>query len=284
MGKPAARIGDWHNCPRVSPNGIPHAGGQIVGPGCLTVLIEGQPAATKGDACLCVGDLDKIKSGSTGVYIEGKPAARQGDGCAHGGVVIGGSGTVFIGEKMGIMLLPKSSSSIDEEKFTEPSEEEKRRATNQAIKDCTALLEKKLALLERNDPQTLENFKKWFGRDDQEAKGIILEMMRKALEVSKGLTVENFKDRSNEQKDENMFAEVYHCDKAHTIFVNELFWKAKQTGQDSKAAIVVHELSHFEDVGNTKDFVYKTLCLELANVHPIDALKNAANFECFVVS
>ena len=101
MGKPAARIGDAHTCPKVNPNGTPHVGGPIVGAGCRTVLIEGKPAATKDDSCTCVGEPDTIEGGSSGVYIGGKPAARMGDRCAHGGTITSGCATVLIGERKG---------------------------------------------------------------------------------------------------------------------------------------------------------------------------------------
>lgn len=85
MGKPAARVGDGHECPMVTPGtGTPHIGGPITGPGCQSVLIEGQPAAMVGDVCTCLGTVDNITDGSTGVFINGKPAARSGDQCAHG--------------------------------------------------------------------------------------------------------------------------------------------------------------------------------------------------------
>jgi uncharacterized Zn-binding protein involved in type VI secretion len=100
MGKPAARIGDMHTCPMVTPGTppIPHVGGPITGPGCPTVLIGGLPAAVMGDMCVCVGPPDTIVLGSTGVFIGGKPAARMGDQCAHGGAIVVGCPTVLIGE------------------------------------------------------------------------------------------------------------------------------------------------------------------------------------------
>lgn len=100
MGKPAARIGDMHVCPMVTPGlpPIPHVGGPIVGPGCPTVLIGGQPAAVMGDMCTCVGPPDTIILGSAGVMIGGKPAVRMGDQCAHGGAITVGLPTVLIGE------------------------------------------------------------------------------------------------------------------------------------------------------------------------------------------
>ena len=100
MGKPAARLGDMHACPMITPGvpPIPHVGGPITGPGCPTVLIGGQPAAVMGDMCFCVGPTDLISEGSTGVMIGGKPAARMGDQCVHKGAIAAGCPTVLIGE------------------------------------------------------------------------------------------------------------------------------------------------------------------------------------------
>jgi len=102
MGKPAARIGDMHTCPMVTPGTppVPHVGGPILGPGCPTVLIGGMPASVMGDNCVCVGPPDMIVLGSTGVFIGNKPAARMGDQCAHGGAITVGCPTVLIGETM----------------------------------------------------------------------------------------------------------------------------------------------------------------------------------------
>ncbi len=103
MGQPAARIGDMHVCPMVTPGvpPIPHVGGPITGPGAPTVLIGGMPASVMGDMCVCVGPPDTIILGSVGVLICGKPAARMGDSCAHGGTITLGCPTVLIGEAGG---------------------------------------------------------------------------------------------------------------------------------------------------------------------------------------
>lgn len=100
MGKPAARIGDMHMCPMVTPGlpPVPHVGGPITGPGCPTVLIGGMPAAVMGDMCTCVGPPSTVVLGSTGVFFGGKPAARMGDMTAHGGTITIGFPTVLIGE------------------------------------------------------------------------------------------------------------------------------------------------------------------------------------------
>ncbi len=103
MGKPAARVGDMHVCPMVTPGvpPIPHVGGPILPPGMPTVLIGGVPAATMSSMCTCVGPPDTIILGSMGVLIGGKPAARMGDSCAHGGTIVLGLPTVLIGEAGG---------------------------------------------------------------------------------------------------------------------------------------------------------------------------------------
>jgi uncharacterized Zn-binding protein involved in type VI secretion len=99
MGAPAARIGDMHMCPMVTPGvpPIPHVGGPILPPGMPTVLIGAMPAATATSMCVCVGPPDVIALGSFTVMIGGKPAARMGDMTAHGGSIMIGCPTVLIG-------------------------------------------------------------------------------------------------------------------------------------------------------------------------------------------
>jgi len=91
---PAARIGDNHVCPMVTPP--PHVGGPIL-LGEFTVLIGGMPAARVGDMCVCTGPPDTIVKGSGTVLIGGMPAARLGDSTAHGGTIVLGEFTVMIG-------------------------------------------------------------------------------------------------------------------------------------------------------------------------------------------
>ena len=95
----AARVGDMHTCPMSSPTTppVPHVGGPVNPPGCITVLIEGKPAARMGDLLTCTGPPDSITKGSATVKIGGQPAARVGDTTAHGGSITLGSFTVIIG-------------------------------------------------------------------------------------------------------------------------------------------------------------------------------------------
>ena len=96
---PAARVGDMHVCPMLSPAvpPIPHVGGPVSPPGAITVMIGGMPAARVGDMCVCVGPPDTVALGSMKVLIGGMPAARMGDMTGHGGTIVVGCPTVLIG-------------------------------------------------------------------------------------------------------------------------------------------------------------------------------------------
>ncbi len=97
MPGPAATVGDMHVCPMCNPNGSPHVGGPITGPGVPSVLIGGKPAAVMGDMCTCAGPPDMIVQGEATVLVGGKPLACMNDLTAHGGGIAGGNPTVVIG-------------------------------------------------------------------------------------------------------------------------------------------------------------------------------------------
>jgi uncharacterized Zn-binding protein involved in type VI secretion len=71
-GQPAARVGDMHACPMVTPGTppVPHVGGPISN-GSTTVLIGGMPAARMGDTLICTGPPDTIMTGCPTVLIGG---------------------------------------------------------------------------------------------------------------------------------------------------------------------------------------------------------------------
>lgn len=99
MGMPAARIGDMHVCPMVTPGvpPIPHVGGPIMPPCAVTVVIGSMPAARLTDMGVCVGPPDPIIKASMTVLITNLPAARIGDLTTHGGSIVMGEPTVLIG-------------------------------------------------------------------------------------------------------------------------------------------------------------------------------------------
>lgn len=99
MGQPAARIGDMHVCPMVTPGvpPIPHVGGPILPPCAVNVLTGKIPQARVSDMATCVGPPDVIAKGSLTVFVNKLPAARMGDLTAHGGNIVIGLPTVLIG-------------------------------------------------------------------------------------------------------------------------------------------------------------------------------------------
>jgi uncharacterized Zn-binding protein involved in type VI secretion len=86
-----------HTCPMV--NGlVPHVGGPILPPCQPNVFTGGMPQARVSDRAVCVGPPDVIAKGSTSVFVGGQPAARMFDQTVHGGVIVVGFPTVFIGD------------------------------------------------------------------------------------------------------------------------------------------------------------------------------------------
>jgi uncharacterized Zn-binding protein involved in type VI secretion len=252
MSKPAARVGDMHTCPMVTPGTppIPHVGGPIAGPCVPTVLIGGLPAAVVGDMCVCVGPPDTIVMGSTGVLIGGKPATRMGDNCAHGGVIVAGLPTALIGMFSAVLV-----------------------AIN--------MLSSKLIELNAWDEKAKANVKKWMGDDSEATRNMLTKRIEKQIEVLNRIERDNFKEAS--PKNSDCFAYVYPTDKTHTIYLGKHFHPAPETGSDSKAGTLIHEVSHFNDVAGTDDVVYGTDNAEnLAQQSPSDAKKNADNFEYYI--
>ena len=85
-GMPAARLGDMHVCPMVTPAvpPIPHVGGPVL-KGSAGVLIGGMPAARMGDLALCTGPPDTIVLGCMTVLIGETMAGGGGGGGAGAG-------------------------------------------------------------------------------------------------------------------------------------------------------------------------------------------------------
>jgi uncharacterized Zn-binding protein involved in type VI secretion len=88
----AARVGDTTN-----------HGGTVSGPGVISVLIGGKPAAVAGDTHVCslppAGHQPTVSvfpTGSAVVLIQGRPALRTSDTCICGAMAAVGEPTVVI--------------------------------------------------------------------------------------------------------------------------------------------------------------------------------------------
>jgi peptidyl-Lys metalloendopeptidase len=77
------------------------------------------------------------------------------------------------------------------------------------------------------------------------------------------------------------YAYVY-ANQPYKIYVCNAFWSAPMTGTDSKGGTLIHEMSHFDVVASTNDWVYGTAAAQnLASTDPAKALDNADNHEYF---
>jgi len=77
------------------------------------------------------------------------------------------------------------------------------------------------------------------------------------------------------------YAYVYPT-QPYTIYLCSIFWSAPDLGQDSKAGTLVHEMSHFDVVAGTEDWVYgATNAMSLAATDVTKSTTNADNHEYF---
>ncbi len=315
MGQPAARVGDLHLCPMVTPGvpPIPHVGGPILPPGGINVLIGGLPAATLGGMCTCVGPPDVIVRGSFTVLIGGRPAARMGDNTAHGGMITIGCPTVLIGdfgmgepgvitpEMLNTMFLAALAiAGVTQDTSRQQVLDGKdggggaantgNPSALKAIADAKVMLKKKQDELALWDDKAKENVKKWMGDDSEATRTMLQDRIKKEQALLDTMDEKNFKPGTQKalgkkNKIEDIYAYVIPNDTTHTVYVGGLFDDpdTPDTGQDSRAGTVVHELSHFDDVGGTKDVIYGAdNAKNLAKKKPAGAQKNADNFEYYM--
>jgi len=81
--------------------------------------------------------------------------------------------------------------------------------------------------------------------------------------------------------DSGTYAYVYRT-QPYKIYVCGAFWGAPNTGTDSKAGTLIHEMSHFNVVASTEDHAYgQSAAKSLARSNPTKALDNADNHEYF---
>jgi peptidyl-Lys metalloendopeptidase len=68
----------------------------------------------------------------------------------------------------------------------------------------------------------------------------------------------------------------------YKIYLCKVFWTAPAIGRDSKMGTLIHEMSHFNVVAGTDDYVYgATGAHNLALTDPVKAIDNADNHEYF---
>ena len=82
-------------------------------------------------------------------------------------------------------------------------------------------------------------------------------------------------------KKQNIYAYVYPT-QPYKIYLCGAFWAAANTGTDSRAGTLIHEMSHFNVVASTDDWAYgQAAAANLALTDPAKALDNADSHEYF---
>lgn len=161
---------------------------------------------------------------------------------------------------------------------------------DKALANQKVMLKAKRTELARWNDADKAAFTKAFGVADDAAKKKISDRVEAMLKLNSTMTADNFKPA--EVSEPGVFAYVYATDTTHTVYLDTAFSTASDLGQDSKAGVMAHEMSHFVDVGQTKDkFVaYQdnanvygvTASRDLATTHPHLALQHADSFEYYV--
>lgn len=259
-GPPASRIGDMHTCPQVTVL-VPHVGGPLI-LGSFTVLTGGVPQSRVGDALICVGPPDAVMQGCPTVLV----------GMAGGGL---GFGAILSG------LIAGAENFLDQMDPVRKWRKDHQEEINQALTEQRKMLEKRKAAIEKWDAAEKAHFKTYFGKDDEASRKVILDRIDKELALNKKMTIDNFSPANPPSK--GTYAYVYPNDKNHTVYLDQAFEDAPVTGEDSKAGTLSHEMSHFDDVGGTKDHQYgEGNCKQLAKDNPDQAMTNADSFEYYV--
>jgi len=77
------------------------------------------------------------------------------------------------------------------------------------------------------------------------------------------------------------YAYVY-ANQPYRVYLCNAFWAAPNTGTDSRAGTIIHEVSHFSVVAGTNDYAYgQTAAKRLARTNPSRAVRNADSHEYF---
>lgn len=80
---------------------------------------------------------------------------------------------------------------------------------------------------------------------------------------------------------DSAYAYVYPT-QPYKVYLCNAFWSAPNTGTDSRAGTIIHELSHFNVVAGTDDWAYgQTAAKNLARSNPKKAVDNADSHEYF---
>ena len=125
-----------------------------------------------------------------------------------------------------------------------------------------------------------DRYREWFGSYDLTRWNKVQTNFDRIFSTASGRTI-TF-DCNCTQGTSTTLAYVYP-NSPYNIYICPLFWsRPASSGADSKAGIIIHEISHFTIVSDTDDVVYGTSgSRNLANTNPSAAVRNADSYEYF---
>jgi len=156
----------------------------------------------------------------------------------------------------------------------------------QIAKVASAALSDARDSLTRWGPEDRARVQRWFG-DDSESNRARLHSMVLAMERDlSDVTLHPFEDGEGGP---DVYAYVRRADSKRRIFVGDTFWSTGSSPPDAQAGVILHELSHFVDIGGTDDRILDGKAMygtenasQLASLDPTAAIDNADNIEYYL--
>lgn len=130
--------------------------------------------------------------------------------------------------------------------------------------------------LPSNERAASPRYLRWFGNFDSNRYASVIETYTKSEALMASGEVE-----FNCDCDEPFFAFIRRTE-PFRVNLCTFYWSARRLGTDSRAGTIVHEVSHFNEIGGTRDFAYgqpDAALLALSN--PVSATHNADSMEYF---
>jgi hypothetical protein len=124
-----------------------------------------------------------------------------------------------------------------------------------------------------------EAFEKYFGKLDPQRYDHVLDTLTKMKKAMSEPANINLLGQGNDRWEG---AHVMFGDKDHNINIRPHVFD-NYLGKNTPEAVLLHELSHFSDVGGTRDIDYGDVqAREMARSRPNDAVENAENYGLFL--
>lgn len=140
-------------------------------------------------------------------------------------------------------------------------------------------------LLNKVKPSIPEDklYQRWFGEVNMSRKSAVETVFKKTKQRLESATFTYHADLSGCSPERNEYAYTY--DGSRQVYICHLFWSAPANGMESQAGTLVHEHTHASAHTNDVPGAYgEQACRALARDHPLQATRNADNYEFYCES